>query len=226
MRGVVLALRGKRLLITSGPTRTPLDAVRYITNKATGRLGALIAEEVIRRGALVTFIYGRGSQTPVLRGPRLDHLQLVPIETVDDLISVFKQELPKRYDALIHPMAVLDFQPDTVRPYKTGSQVEEWVVRLVPTPKAVKLVKDLAPDTFLVGFKLEIGKSIEELRQIAFDFLTRNRCDLVIANDLQEIEGGRHTGYFITPDGKVKESAVGKEAIARALAEYLEGHLD
>src|SRR5207245_6448500 len=75
-------------------------------------------------------------------------------------------------------------------------------------------------------FKLEIGKSIEELRQIAFDFLTRNRCDLVIANDLQEIEGGRHTGYFVTPDGKVKESAGGKEAIARALAEYLEEHLD
>jgi len=127
-----MPLRGKKLLITSGPTRTPLDAVRYITNKATGRLGALIAEEVIRRGALVTFVYGRGSQTPVLRGPRLDHLQLVPIETVDDLITVFRQELPKHYDALIHPMAVLDFRPDTVRPYKTGSHVEEWIVRLVP----------------------------------------------------------------------------------------------
>src|SRR3989449_9311802 len=158
-----MPLRGKKLLITSGPTRTPLDAVRYITNKATGRLGALIAEEVIRRGALVTFIYGRGSQTPVLRGPRLDHLQLVPIETVDDLISVFKQELPKRYDALIHPMAVLDFQPDTVRPYKTGWQVEEWLRAVGATPHAGKPVEGLGPDTFLVGFKLEIGKSTEEV---------------------------------------------------------------
>src|SRR5438445_8833877 len=153
-----MPLSGKRLLITAGPTRTPLDAVRYITNKATGRLGALIAEEVIRRGALVTFIYGRGSQTPVLRGPRLDHLQLVPIETVDDLISVFKQELPKRYDALIHPMAVLDFQPDTVRPYKTGSHVEEWIVRLVPTPKPAKPVKALAPHSTLAGLRVEIRK--------------------------------------------------------------------
>ncbi len=221
-----MPLRGKRLLITSGPTRTPLDAVRYITNKATGRLGSLIAEEVIRRGAQVTFVYGRGSQTPVLRGPRLDHLQLIPIETVDDLIAVFKQELPKHYDALIHPMAVLDFQPDAVRPYKTGSNVEEWIIRLVPTPKAVKLVKELAPDTFLVGFKLEIGKSPEDLRRIAFDFLKRNRCDLVIANDLQEIEAGQHTGYFVAPDGSVSRSAAGKEAIARALADYLEEHLD
>src|SRR3989475_11662448 len=118
-----MPLRGKKLLITSGPTRTPLDAVRYITNKATGRLGALIAEEVIRRGALVTFIYGRGSQTPGLRGPRLDHLQLVPIETVDGLISVFTQELPRRYAALIPPMAALDFKTDDVRSSKTGSPV-------------------------------------------------------------------------------------------------------
>jgi len=219
-------LRSKRLLVTSGPTRTPLDAVRYITNKATGRLGSLIAEEAIRRGAHVTFIYGRGSQTPVLRGPRLDHLQLIPIETVDDLIAVFKQELLKQYDALIHPMAVLDFQPDFARPYKTGSNVEEWIVRLVPTPKAIKLVKELAPDTFLVGFKLEIGKNPEDLRQIAYDFLKRNRCDLVIANDLHEIEAGQHIGYFVTPDGKVAQSAAGKESIARALAEYLEKHLD
>src|SRR5207249_12138304 len=127
-----MPLRGKKLLITSGPTRTPLDAVRYITNKATGRLGALIAEEVIRRGALVTCVYGRGSQTPVLRGPRLDHLQLVPIERVDDLIAVFRQELPKHYDALIHPMAVLHVRPDTVRPDQTGSPVEEWLLPLVP----------------------------------------------------------------------------------------------
>lgn len=219
-------LRNRRLLITSGPTRTPLDAVRYITNKATGRLGSLIAEEAIRRGAQVTFVYGRGSQTPVLRGPRLDHLQLIPIETIDDLIAVFKQELPRRYDALIHPMAVLDFQPDSARPYKTGSNVEEWIVRLVPTPKAIQLVKELAPDTLLVGFKLEIGKSPEDLRQIAYDFLKRNRCDLVIANDLREIEAGQHIGYFVTPDGRVAQSAAGKESIARALAEYLEKHLD
>src|SRR5437879_8504291 len=170
-----MPLRGKKLLITSGPTRTPLDAVRYITNKATGRLGALIAEEVIRRGALVTFVYGRGSQTPVLRGPRLDHLQLVPIETLDDLIAVFRQELPKHYDALIHPIAVLDFRPDTVRPYKTGSHVEEWIVRLVPTPKAVKLAKELAPDTFLVGFKPGSGNTTEQVGQVGYGFLNPTR---------------------------------------------------
>ncbi|MBI2248138.1 MAG: hypothetical protein HYU65_09415 [Armatimonadetes bacterium] len=138
---------------------------------------------------------------------------------------MFREELPKRYDAVVQPMAVLDFQPDSVRSYKTSSEVEEWVIRLVPTAKAIKLVKDLAPDTFLVGFKLEIGKEPRELQSIALEFLTRNRCDLVVANDLKEIEAGRHTGYFITPDGKVAKTVIGKEAIARTLIEYLDEEL-
>lgn len=220
-----MALQGKRLLITSGPTRAPLDAVRFITNKASGRLGSLIAEEAIRRGAHVTFVYGRPGEVPVVRGTRHDDLRLIAVETVEDLIKVFQQELPDDYAAVIHPMAVLDFHPDAVRSSKTGSQVEEWVVRLVPTPKAIALVKELAPRTFLVGFKLEVGKDPGELQQIAFEFLRKNRCDLVIANDLRQIEGGKHTGYFITPEGTVAKTAVGKEAIARDLVQYLDEHL-
>ena len=221
-----MPLRNKKLLITSGPTRAPLDAVRYITNKATGRLGALIAEEAIARGAHVTFVYGRPSQVPVVRGHPHDHLALIGVETIDDLISVFRSEIPKGYDAVIHPMAVLDFQPDVVRSEKTASGVEEWVVRLVPTPKVIGLVKDLAPHTFLVGFKLEVGKSREELREIAYQFLKKNRCDLVVANDLREIEEGQHTGSFITPDGRVATTVVGKDAIARAVVEHLDTHLE
>lgn len=221
-----MALRGKKLLITSGPTRAPLDAVRYITNKATGRLGALIAEEAIQRGAHVTFVYGRPSQVPVVRGHPHDALTLIAVETIDDLIAVFRQELPQGYDAVIHPMAVLDFQPDVVHEDKTGSGVTDWVVRLVPTPKVIGLVKEIAPRTFLVGFKLEVGKHPEDLQAIAYDFLKKNRADLVVANDLRDIEEGEHRGYFIAPDGAVVRTVSGKEAIARALVEHLDDHLD
>ncbi len=92
-----MPLRDKKLLITSGPTRAPLDLVRYITNKATGRLGVLIAEEALRRGADVTFVYGRPSQIPVVRGGAHDHLTLAAVETVHDLIAVFRRELPRGY---------------------------------------------------------------------------------------------------------------------------------
>src|SRR4030067_677888 len=162
-----MRLPNKKLLIPSGPTRAPLDAVRYITNKATGRLGALIAEEAITRGAHVTFVYGRPSQLPVVRGHPHDHLTLIGVETIDDLISVFRSEIPKGYDAVIHPMAVLAYQS-----------------------------------------------------------LKKNRCDLVVANDLREIEEGRHTGYFITPDGRVATTVVGKDAIARAVVGPLDTHLE
>lgn len=220
-----MPLRGRKLLVTSGPTRAPLDAVRYISNKATGRLGALIAEEAIHRGAHVTYVYGRPAQVPIVRGHPHDALTLIAVETIDDLVAVFRKELPRGYDAVVHPMAVLDFQPDVVRQEKTGSGVTEWTVRLVPTPKVISLVKELAPATFLVGFKLEVGKPPEELQAIAYEFLRKNRADLVVANDLRDIEGGEHRGYFIAPDGSVVRTVSGKEAIARALVEYLDAHL-
>ncbi|MCS7173247.1 MAG: hypothetical protein N0A24_07625 [Armatimonadetes bacterium] len=215
-----MALAGKRILVTSGPTRAPLDAVRYLSNKASGRTGALIAELAVQAGARVTYVYGRGSQIPQPRARARDSLRLIPVETVQDLIQVFRTELPTGYDAVVHPMAVLDFAPAEVRREKVSSE-EEWVVRLVPTPKAIRLVKELCPRTFLVGFKMEVGKDPEELVRIAHESLIHNRADVMVANDLSEIERGEHRGYFVGPEGKVLRVAVGKEEIARAVVELL-----
>lgn len=217
-------LRGKRILVTSGPTRAPLDAVRFISNKGSGRTGALVAELALRAGASVTYVYGRGAQLPQIRSRGRDHLRLIPIETVEDLVNVFREELPTGYDAVIHPMAVLDFAPEEVRQEKVGSD-EAWVVRLVPTPKAIQLVKELSPRTFLVGFKLEVGKPRDELVRIAHESLWRNRADVMVANDLAEIERGVHRGYFVGPEGEVIRVAEGKEEIARAVVDLLEERL-
>jgi len=141
-----------------------------------------------------------------------------------DLVNVFREELPTGYDAVVHPMAVLDFAPEEVRREKVGSE-EAWVVRLVPTPKAIQLVKELSPRTFLVGFKLEVGKAREELVRIAHESLVRNRADVMVANDLEEIDRGVHRGYFVGPDGQVLRVAEGKEEIARAVVELLEERL-
>ena len=174
--------------MTSGPTRAPLDAVRYLTDKSTGRLGSLIAEAALESGAEVTFVYGRGSALPVIRGRHTDHLRSVPIDTVEDLLTAFRAELPRAYDAVIHAMAVLDFEPRDVREEKVASSQAEWIVRLVPTPKAAALVRDLAPRTFFVGFKLEVDKDQDGLIEIAREWAQHNRADLVVANDLRDIE--------------------------------------
>jgi phosphopantothenoylcysteine synthetase/decarboxylase len=221
-----MSLRGRKFLITAGPTRAPMDAIRYITNKSTGRLGALLAEEALRRGASVTFVHGRPSVVPTVRGWVHDHLTLIAIDTVHDLIRTFREELPKGYDAVIHNMAVLDFEPAELRPGKTGSDEPEWLIRLVPTPKAVNLVKELAPRTFLVAFKLEVGRPRNELVASAMDLLRKSRCDLVVANDQKEIEAGEHTGYIVDPSGEVLAVAQGKEAIARTLIRLVEERLN
>lgn len=218
-------LRGKRLLITAGPTRAPLDAIRYITNKGTGRLGALLAEEALQRGASVTFVHGRPSVVPIVRGGVHDHLTMIAIETVSDLARVFRDELPNGYDAVIHTMSVLDFEPSEVRPGKTDSKEPEWIVRLVPTAKAIRLVKEVAPSAVLVGFKLEIGVGREDLLASAMELLRSARCDLVVANDQREIEAGRHTGYFVDPPGELLAVVEGKEAIARTLIKWVEERL-
>jgi phosphopantothenate---cysteine ligase (CTP) len=216
-----MSLRGRRILITSGPTRAPIDAVRFLSNKSTGRLGSLIAEAALEAGADVTFVYGRGSALPLVRGGRIDHLRVLPIDTVDDLVSVFRQELPTGYDAVVHAMAVLDFQPAEAREEKVSSNQTEWNVRLVPTPKAAALVRDLAPKTFFIGFKLEVAKSAGELVGIAADWARRTHADLVVANDMRDIEHGTHTGHLVRPDGTVEQVVQGKEMIARALVALL-----
>ena len=212
---------GKRILITSGPTRGPLDAVRYITNKSTGRLGVILAQEALSRGASVTFIYGKGSVVPdadEMGQEAFSRLKLVEIETVSGLLDAMTDELESdQYDAVLHSMAVLDYVPERYIEEKTPSGQDEWWMKLVRTPKVIKLIKELQPRTFLVSFKLEVNKSEEELIQIAHQSLLANKADLVLANDLSQIEQGHHVGYIVNPAGEVEGLAEGKEQIAEKL---------
>lgn len=195
--------------------------MRYITNKSTGRLGVILAREALSRGARVTFIYGKGSLVPEADelGPDLSsRLKLVEIETVPELLEVMRGELEgEQYDAVLHSMAVLDYVPERCVEEKTRSGQDEWWIKLVRTPKVIKVIKELQPRTVLVGFKLEVNRSKEELIQIAHQSLLANRANLVLANDLQQIEQGRHVGYIVNPAGEVEGVVEGKEAIAAKL---------
>lgn len=214
-----------KILITSGPTRGPIDAIRYITNKSSGRLGTEIAKEALHKGADVTFIYGKGSIIPKLEdiGEQLySHLKLIEIVTVDDLIKSINQELNKEnYDAVIHSMAVLDYVPDKYIDDKVASGKDEWTIRLIKTPKAIKIVKEINPDVFLVGFKLEVGKTKKELVKIAYKTLLKSDADLIIANDLKDLERGEHIAYFVNPTGEIIDIQTGKKNIAKKLIKLI-----
>jgi len=206
-----MTLEGRRVLITSGPTRGHIDRVRFITNKSTGRLGVMIAERALEAGGRVTFVYGKGSLTPEPHPA----LSLVEIETVSDLLCAVERELAAEpHDAIIHLMAVLDYEPVRFTPGKTPSGKEEWVVRLKPTPKVIARMKEWAPDALLVGFKLEDRCTDTELVAEAVALAKRNGASFVVANDLSEIEQGRHRALFVSPQGSLLTEVVGKDAIA------------
>lgn len=214
-----------KILITSGSTRGPIDAMRYITNKSTGRLGTEIAKEALNQGARVTFIYGKGSIVPDIKdvGENLYlNLKLIEIITVSDLIKSINQELKDgTYDVVIHSMAVLDYVPDKHISDKVASGKDEWIIRLIKTPKVIKMIKEIAPDIFLVGFKLEFNKTKEELIKITHEVLIKSNSDLMVANDLKDLEKERHVAYFVDKNGKVIDVKKGKKNIAKKLVKFI-----
>lgn len=220
------ALAGKHVLITSGPTRADLDAVRYISNRSTGRLGCRIALEALGRGAKVTLIAGHQSIVPAqdkLPEDEWTRLRIVHIETVTDLIETLEAELtgPQPPDAVVHAMAVLDYVPEAAGAEKTPSGRDSWEVRLVRTPKVIRRIKDWAPDTYLVEFKLEVGRPEERLREMALASLRASRADLVVANDLERIRDETHPALIIAADGAVLARPATKSQIARELCDLL-----
>lgn len=213
------------MLITSGPTRGPIDAVRYISNRSSGRLGCRIAEEAVGRGANVVLVAGPESRRPDLASlpeearPRL---RVVPVETVDDLIGALRNEIRARSpDAIVHAMAVLDYVPESPEHVKTPSGRESWTIRLVRTPKVIKKIRRWAPDACLVQFKLEVGLCDEELSRMALESLRRNRADLVVANDVDRIRDERHPALILDREGHVLARPATKREIAVALCDLL-----
>lgn len=103
---------------------------------------------------------------------------------------------------------------------KLSSDVEHMVLLLRKTPKIIGMIKKTAPTTRLVGFKLLDGVAYEQLIDTAYTLLLKNRCDFVLANDLQSIRAGCHTGYLVGP-GRTVARADGKTAIASLIADRL-----
>ncbi len=222
-------LKKKNILITAGSTRGYLDAIRYITNTSTGKLGREIAYEAMSHGAVVTYIYGAGSLSPEIQGRndiKPSQLKLIEIETNDDLVKVIREKLKNRkFDAIIHAMAVADYVPARVKPDKTPSKKKEWLLKLVKTPKVITIIRDLWPDALLVGFKLEVNRTKDDLIKTAKSFLTKNRANLIVANDYKNISRRRHIAYMVTDDSKKPKPLKGKTEIAKNIVSYLENTL-
>lgn len=213
------------ILITSGPTRGYIDAVRYISNKSSGQLGAAIAIEALKRGAFVTLVHGAGSITPdsaCIEKDDRNRLTLIEIETIQDLSKLIRENLKgKTFDAIIHAMAVLDYAPEHPVNGKLPSRSNEITIRFIKIPKIIKLIRALWPHSLLVSFKLEAGIPHEELTKRAYASLMENKADFVVANDQQEISGGKHPGYIINSQQELVATCNTKQDIAKRLIEII-----
>jgi phosphopantothenoylcysteine decarboxylase/phosphopantothenate--cysteine ligase len=211
-------LAGRRLLITAGPTWVRIDPVRHIGNLSSGRTGLLIAREAARRGAAVTLLFGPGQErvTPEDRAA----FQVVDVVTFDDLHAAVREHVgSRRHDALVHAAAVSDYRPVAEENAKLPSGEAELVLRLRPTPKIVDEVRDLDPNILLVKFKLETGRTEEELLRIAQESRRRSRADLVVANDLSRKAGGKHEAYLLDETGLLRRAETTEELAAALLDE-------
>jgi len=231
-------LTGKEVFVTAGSTRAYLDAVRFISNRSSGRLGSEIACECLRRGAYVTFFHGEGAMTPLLLAQlgeaelseeERSRLERIEIETIPQLAGAIERELKDGYyDVAIHAMAVLDFVPDVASVFsgKTKSDQEVWEIKLVRTPKVIDMIKKISPDTKLVGFKLEADVSPEKLQESAHRLMEQSGAEIVVANDLARIKEGTYKAILIerrSKSGQFTSTEIeGRAATARLLCDRLE----
>ncbi|MCD4702756.1 MAG: bifunctional phosphopantothenoylcysteine decarboxylase/phosphopantothenate--cysteine ligase CoaBC [Methanosarcinaceae archaeon] len=169
-------LVGIKLLITSGATAEPIDPIRIITNRSSGKTGRHIALEAYRRGADVTIIH-QGNLG-------IDGIHEIFVETAEEMIDATLDELENGYDIVISAAAISDYTIDTSSSkIKSGLDI---VLELRPNRKLIHLVREAYPDMTLVGFKAEAGTNHDELIKRAGDTLEKSRLDLIVANEVSK----------------------------------------
>ncbi len=176
--GASTVLRGKRILITAGPTIEYLDPIRVITNQSTGKTGVLLASELISAGAKVTLIYGPGKELPP-KGAKV-----INIQTLQEMFNVIKKEMKKKFDIVIMAAAASDYTPEKSSATKIKSDLNKIVLKLKKAPKIIDEIKKMQRDVFLVGFKAEVRISKENLVKEARKKIRESGADLIIANDI------------------------------------------
>ncbi len=173
-------LEGVRVLVTAGPTREPLDPVRYISNRSSGKMGYAVARAAVRHGAEVTLISGPTG----LAAPR--KAALVNAETAREMNDACKEHLEDS-DVVIMTAAVADFRPEEASAGKIKRGKDEISLKLVPNPDIIRgLAESKTKNQLMVGFAAET----EDLVKNASEKLKSKGLDLMIANRVNTPDSG------------------------------------
>jgi len=165
-------MSGLRVLVTAGGTREPIDSVRFIGNRSSGKMGLAIAREAVRQGADVTVVAAN-----IDRGePGTESLSVENVEELQDAVL----ERAGRADALVMAAAVSDFKPSSPVGEKIRRREGTTSLELAPTADVLGAVTEQYPDLFVVGFAATHGDPLADAREK----LESKGVDLVVGNDI------------------------------------------
>jgi phosphopantothenoylcysteine decarboxylase/phosphopantothenate--cysteine ligase len=165
-------LEGKSILVTAGRTEEPLDPIRYLSNRSSGKMGYAIAQEAYERGTKVTLISGPSNLPPP------SGLNFIPVQTAKEMLSAVRSSF-RRADALIMTAAVADFSPAVISKEKIKRGEEEIALKLKPTVDILKEMGQKKKDKILVGFSLETEDEIKNAKKK----LAEKNLDLIVVNN-------------------------------------------
>ena len=208
-------LLGKRALVTAGPTVEPIDPVRLLTNRSSGKQGYAIAEALARLGADVTLVSG---PTGLAAPPAVKRVQ---VETADQMLAACQAALPA--DVAVLTAAVADWKPAQTEGLKLKKgQTGAPTLQLVETPDILATLSKAGAQRprLVVGFAAETN----DLEANARAKLARKGCDWIIANDVSQagvMGGDENTVNLITHEGAESWPKASKADVARRLAERI-----
>lgn len=169
-------LKGKKIIVTAGGTSEPIDAVRIITNRSSGKMGIALAEECYKRGADVLLLRSTSSVDTCYP------MKKEMYETGKDLEKLIKKNI-HTYDTIIHNAAVSDYAPQKVYGKKLDSR-KPLTLRLETTVKILSQVKKWNPQIKLIGFKAVYKETEKNLVEKGVEKLTESHADYIIVNDV------------------------------------------
>ena len=214
-----LSLKGKKIMITAGPTYEKIDPVRFIGNYSSGKMGIALAEECARRGAVVTLILGPvqaqiSNLNPLISIHRVESC----LEMRDAAVEAFRES-----DAAILCAAVADFRPAEVAEQKIKRVGESMDIHLVPNPDiAAELGQMKREGQLLVGFALETNDE----QQNAEKKLQKKNLDFIVLNSLRNegtcFQSNENQIAIISREGRKDYQKKPKTEVARDIIDYLE----
>ena len=208
----MIFIRGKKVLISLGGTFEPIDSVRGITNKSSGKMGLALAKQAYVLGADVTLIVANVS---VEISPLFN---VIPVETSKQMADAIF-DVVRDFDIFISTAAVSDFEVVQYKNKKIDSE-SSLSINLKPTVKIIRQIKKINPDIFLVGFKAEFNITRDEIIYCARKQINNAGTDIVVANDVSNKDchfGSDKNEVLIIDDDVLSVPLASKDEIAKTI---------